>query len=321
MNLIEIGKKALQTEIEALSSVKERLGPDFSRAARLVAESNKVVISGVGKSGLVGRKIAATLSSVGISSVFLHPVEALHGDIGIVQKGDVAILISKSGSTDELVKIVPYLKTLGAKIISIVGSVNSFLARASDATLDGEVAKEACPHNLAPTSSTTVALALGDALAVTAMQINNFTVEDFSRLHPLGQIGRNLTVQVKDAMHSGERTPRVAPDASLRDAIIEISMKGLGCAAITDETGALIGLITDGDLRRALEKHEDIRGLSAKDIMTYNPITIRDTAMLGEALQLMEQRERQINVLPVINSKGIAVGVIRVHDILRSGQQ
>ncbi|MFA7627163.1 MAG: KpsF/GutQ family sugar-phosphate isomerase [Candidatus Kapaibacterium sp.] len=317
--ILEIGKKALSDEIEALQKSQLRLSNEFINAAKMLASANKIVLSGVGKSGLIARKIAATFSSIGVSAIFLHPVEALHGDIGVVSQGDVSILLSKSGTTDELLKLLPYLKMRSSKIISILGATDSAIARFSDVVLDGSVDREACPYNLAPTSSSTLALAIGDALAVTVMKLRNVTLEDFSRLHPLGQIGRSVTVRVEDVMHSGNDIPTVTLGTSFRDALIEITRKGLGCVCIIDPSYYLHGIITDGDVRRILQKTEDMRGLSVDSLMTKNPIVIGRQAFLHEALAIMENRESEISVLPIVNSKGILEGVISLHDIVRSG--
>ncbi|MFP4369072.1 MAG: SIS domain-containing protein [Candidatus Kapaibacterium sp.] len=316
--LIDTGREVIREEIKALGHMAGLLNSDFAEAARLVSDSNKLIVTGIGKSGLVGKKIAATFSSFGISAVYLHPVEALHGDIGLVQKNDAALLLSKSGSTDELVKFIPYLKMRQAKIISIVGNINSFLSRAADITLNAYVEKEACPFNLAPTTSSTAALAMGDALAIAVMKLKGITLEDFARLHPLGQIGRNITIQVRDIMHTNSNMPKVDIDCSFREALIEITNKGLGCACILDGD-KLKGIITDGDVRRLLQIREDLTDLKVSEIMTKDPITVSEFAYLGEALALMENRKSQINVLPVVNNLGRCTGLIRLHDIIRSG--
>lgn len=326
MNQNKLQKEILRTfdsEISALQQLRERIAgkyaENYTRAVELIARSNKIVVTGVGKSGIIAKKIAATFSSIGVSAVFLHPVEALHGDIGIVRKDDTAILLSKSGSTDEIVKLVPYLKMQGASIISLTGNSNSFLARSADIFLDAAVEKEACKYNLAPTSSTTAALVAGDSLAIAVMEARGVTLENFSRLHPLGQIGRNITVQVKDIMHSGDNMPKAELGTPLQKAVISITEKGLGCIGITDKTGKLAGLITDGDLRRALQKDIDIRSLKVDDIMTRGPVTCSENAYLGETLAIMEQRERQINILPVVDKSENLKGIVRIHDIIKSG--
>ncbi len=317
--LIEIGKDVVTKEIEALEVTKDFIDDNFAESVKLICDAHKVIVSGVGKSGIIGRKISATFSSIGISSVFLHPVEALHGDIGMVQEDDVVILLSKSGTTDEIIRFLPFIKMRSAKIISIVGNTKSFIARHSDIVLNGSVKAEACPFNLAPTTSSTVALAIGDALAISAMKYLNVTLEDFSRLHPLGQIGRNISVKVKDVMHTNENMPLINQDASFRDAIIEITNKDLGCVCVTNSNNELLGLITDGDVRRILQSSEDIRGIKVSDVMTKKPIVIKPESFLGEALKVMENRESEINVLPVLDENKQICGLIRLHDIIRTG--
>ncbi len=318
-DIIQIGKNALEIEIDSLTKAKNKLDQNFYEAATLLAGSGKIIVSGVGKSGLIARKIAATFSSIGISAIFLHPVEALHGDIGVVQEGDVSILLSKSGTTEELLKLIPYLKMRNSKIISIIGSIGSSIGRHSDAVLDGSVDIEACPFNLAPTSSSTLALALGDALAVAVMRIKNVTLDDFSRLHPLGQIGRSVTVKVRDVMHIGEEIPLTSNLSPFRDALIEMSRKDLGCVCSVDNHNKLLGIITDGDVRRILQNSEDMRGLTVGSVMTSNPITISKDAYLHEALAVMENRQSEISVLPVVDENSKVIGVLRLHDIIRSG--
>ena len=317
--LIDICKSVLRQEIDALENTYLKIGSNYSEAVELICKSNKVIVSGVGKSGIIGKKISATFSSIGISSVFLHPVEALHGDIGLVQDDDVVILLSKSGTTDEIIRFLPYIKMRSAKIISILGNTKSFIARHSDIVLDGSVEKEACPFNLAPTTSSTVALAIGDSLAIASMKYKNVTLEDFSRLHPLGQIGRNITVKVKDIMHTNENLPLIFADAPFKNAIIEITNKDLGCVCVVDKDNYLIGLITDGDVRRVLQNSDDLRELKVLTVMTKNPITIKPESFLGEALKVMENRTSEINVLPVIDENKKLVGLIRLHDIIRTG--
>lgn len=320
INKSELSKEIVRVfseEIKSLQDALEKIDEHYSEAVELITNSHKVVLSGVGKSGLIARKIGATLSSIGVSSTFLHPVEALHGDIGLVQKDDVAILLSKSGSTEEIVRLVPYLKMRQCKIISIVGNMNSFLARISDIVLDGSVEKEACPFNLAPTSSSTLAMVIGDALAMAVMKSRNTSLEDFSRLHPLGQIGRNITVKVADVMHTDKNIPFINPQASFRDALIEISNKKLGCVCVVDGNRKLLGIITDGDVRRILHKNENLQGLITESVMTQNPIRINPEAYLHEALAVMENRNSEINVLPVVADSGEVLGIIRLHDIIK----
>lgn len=316
--IIAFAKETLQIEINSLQKLKDSLDENFFRAVELILSARKIIVSGIGKSGIIGRKIAGTFLSIGLPSVFMHSVDALHGDIGIVSEGDLAILLSKSGSTEELVQLVPFLKNRGAKIISIVGNEHSFLAKQSDVTIFAQVEREACPLNIVPTSSAMVALAVGDALAACIMKIKNLTVEDFARQHPLGQLGRNLILRVEDVMHKGENLPLIAPNSTFRQAVIEITNKKLGCVCVVENSNKLVGIITDGDVRRTLQRFENIDSLKVRDVMTKNPVKIHYSALLGEALSLMEQRESQINVLPVVDENETCIGVIRLHDIVRS---
>ncbi len=318
--ILNEAQRVFDEEIAAITKSKNVIDDNFIKAVKLISGANKVVLTGVGKSGLIARKIAATLSSIGTSSTFLHPVEALHGDIGLVQNGDTAILLSKSGTTEELTKLIPYLKFRGANIISILGNVNSTIARYSDAVLNATVSREACPFNLAPTSSSTLALVYGDALAMVVMKLKGTTLEDFSKLHPLGLIGKSITVKVEDVMQKGLLIPFIDKEAAFKNAIIEISNKNLGCVCVIDSNQILLGIITDGDVRRVLQKSDDIRGLKVGNVMTKSPVTIKQGAYLQEALAIMENRESEISVLPVINDDRRVCGIIRLHDIVRSGK-
>jgi arabinose-5-phosphate isomerase len=319
LDVLAIAREVFASEITELQNVSRNLDDNFVRAVDYISRANKIVCSGVGKSGIIAKKIAATFSSFGVSAMFLHPVEALHGDIGAVQKGDVAILLSKSGNTEELIRLVPYLKISSAYIISITGNLNSYLARHSDAVLNGQVSREACPFNLAPTSSTTAALLLGDALAVATMKMKGVTIEDFSRLHPLGQIGRSVTLRVKDVMHTGDALPIIQIHSTFKEALIEMSRKPLGCVCICDDQHNLLGIITDGDVRRLLNRFDNLKDIVVSEVMTRNPIVIDENSLLLNALALMENRQSQINVLPVVEN-GKLLGLIRLHDIVRSGQ-
>ncbi|RMF33341.1 MAG: KpsF/GutQ family sugar-phosphate isomerase [Chlorobiota bacterium] len=314
---IEEARRILRIEAAAIAHLAESIGDGFARAIELLQGARLIAVSGIGKSGIIAQKIASTLSSVGSPALFLHPVEALHGDIGVLSDRDVAIVLSRSGTTAELVALIPYLKQRGVPIIAITGSANGFIASAADVVLDAHVDREACPWDAVPSASTTAALALGDALALVLMQVKGFTMSDYARSHPMGQLGRNLTLRVSDVMAKGDAIPRIAPSASFREAIIEISRKGLGCVCVLDGD-KLCGIITDGDVRRSLERYEDIRPITAADVMTPHPITIHPEALLGEALAMMERRERQIGVLPVVGSAGECLGVVRIHDIVRS---
>lgn len=318
-DIILEGKRVITEESKAIEHLINTLDEKFAFAVKYMCNANKIIVSGVGKSGLIGQKIAATLSSYGLSSIFLHPVDALHGDIGVAQKGDVAILLSKSGTTSELMRMLPFLKSRIDKIISIVGNSESPLADESDIVLNGFVEHEACTFNLAPTNSSTAALVVGDALALAAMKYKNVTLEDFSKLHPLGQIGRNITLQVRDIMHKGDKLPLININSSFKEALIIMSDKKLGCVCVSDDKNILKGILTDGDVRRVLQTRDEIKDTQISDVMTANPVTVFDNLYLGEALSVMENRESQINVLPVIDNRRKIIGVIRIHDIIRSG--
>lgn len=278
---------------------------------------SKVIVTGVGKSGVIAQKIAQTLVSTGTVSVFVHPSDALHGSLGVVAAGDVVIALSNSGETDELLLILPAIRQRGVKIISIVGNLNSTLARNSDVSLDASVDKEACPLNLAPTTSTTVALAIGDALAMTLMQVKNLTEKDFAANHPAGRLGKRLTLKVANLMHE---SPNVAPDANWLEVVKNISKFALGAVNVIDKDENLIGIITDGDLRRTIEKTspENFSALIAEKMMTRSPIFAAPEMLAFDALQLMENRPSQISVLPVV-ADGKCVGLLRLHDIVRIG--
>jgi arabinose-5-phosphate isomerase len=313
----EIAQAVLETEAQALVAVAGRLDDNLTKAVELLlAHKGKVVVSGIGKSGHVGQKIAATLASTGTPAVFLHAAEAVHGDLGIYTPGDPSILISKSGSTAELLRLIPVLRQFRSPLIAIVGNLNAPMAKQADVILDARVEREADPLNLAPTCSTTVALGLGDALAVALMMARRFTDQDFARYHPAGQLGRTLWLKVAEVMHQNEAVAWVAPETPLRQVIIAMSQRPLGAACVVNEEFQLLGIITDGDVRRVLLKHEDIRHLQAADCMTRRPTTIAPEASLKEASRLMEDRPSQISVLPVVDSRNQrCLGLIRIHDI------
>jgi arabinose-5-phosphate isomerase len=313
----QIAQTVLQVEAQALAAVAARLDHNLTKAVELLlAHDGKVVVSGIGKSGHIGQKIAATLSSTGTPAVFLHAAEAVHGDLGIYTPGDPSILISKSGSTAELLRLIPVLRQFRSPLIAIVGNLNSPMAKQADVTLDARVDREADPLNLAPTCSTTVALALGDALAVALMMARRFTDIDFARYHPAGQLGRSLWLKVADVMHENDAVAWVKPETPLRQVIIAMSQRPLGAACVVDSHFQLLGIITDGDLRRALLTHEDIRILHASDCMMRQPITISPEASLKDATRMMEDRSSQISVLPVVDSGSQrCLGLIRIHDI------
>jgi arabinose-5-phosphate isomerase len=313
----QISQAVLRSEAQALIEAAARLDDNLMRALEVVLKHDgKVVVSGIGKSGHIGQKIAATLSSTGTPAVFLHAAEAVHGDLGIYTPGDPSILISKSGSTAELLRLIPVLRQFRSPLIAIVGNLNSPMAKQADVVLDARVDREADPLNLAPTCSTTVALALGDALAVALMMARRFTDQDFARYHPAGQLGRSLWLKVEDVMHANDAVAWVKPETPLRQVIIAMSERPLGAACVVDEHFQLLGVITDGDLRRALLTHEDIRLLHASDCMMRQPITITPEASLRDATRLMEDRPSQISVLPVVDLGGQrCLGLIRIHDI------
>jgi arabinose-5-phosphate isomerase len=313
----------LRIEANAIAQTATRLeGAQVERVVDLIAAcKGKVVILGVGKSGIIGQKIAATMTSTGTAALYLHPSDALHGGLGIVQPDDVVIVLSNSGETDEIVAMLPYLKNREVSIIAIVGNLNSTLAQRADAVLDASVDKEACPLNLAPTTSTTVALAIGDALAMTVMKVKGLTSDDFAVNHPAGRLGKRLTLRVADLMHTNGENPTIATGASWVDVVRAISKGGLGAVCVVDESGRLAGVITDGDLRRAIERtsHDSLATLTGDDFMTRQPTVATPQLLAFDALRLMEDRPSQISVLPVVDEDQICVGLIRVHDIVRSG--
>src|ERR1039458_9981744 len=313
---LAVARAAIEIEAAALVRTAARLDGELIRAVDLIlAHPGKVVVTGMGKSGHIARKIVATLCSTGTPAVFLHPAEAVHGDLGIYTPGDPTILISKNGTSGELLALVPLLRDFHSPLIGILGHGASPLAAQLDVLLDASVEREADPNNLAPTASAVTALAMGDALAIALMRARNFTPEEFGRFHPGGQLGRNLRLTVRQAMHSADEVASVAPDASLKEVIIAMTRRPLGAACVIGPGGALAGVITDGDLRRALTTHDDIRGLRAQDAMTRTPVTVGPEATLAEALERMERRPSQISVLPVVDEAGMALGLLRIHDI------
>jgi len=320
---LEAAREAMEIEASAISLASRRLDGNLSRAVELIlAHPGKIVVTGLGKSGHIARKITATLCSTGTPAVFLHAAEASHGDLGIYAAGDPTLMISKSGSTAELLALIPFLRTLPSKCIGILGNTTSPLAAEMDVTLDASVEREADSANIAPTASATVALALGHALAIALMRARNFGVEEFGRYHPGGQIGRSVRLTVADALHAGEQVAWVSPEHTLKQVVIRMTEHPLGAACVVDDAGRLLGLITDGDLRRALQAHDDIRTLRAADVMTVNPVCVSPSARLLDALRLMEDRPSQISVLPVVEAATTkCVGLLRVHDIYRVDQE
>ena len=316
-------QELLRVESLAIAQTASRLNPQqVDRVVEMLATcKGKVLIVGVGKSGIIGQKIAATMTSVGTAALYLHPSDALHGGLGIVDSNDVVIVLSNSGETDEIVAMLPYLTNRQVGIVAIVGNLNSTLARRADAVLDASVDQEACPLNLAPTTSTTVALAIGDALAMTLMKVKGLTQDDFASNHPAGQLGKRLTLRVADLMHGDSENPTIAVGSSWVEVVRAISKGGLGAVCVVDSSGYLAGIITDGDLRRAIEQteHSSLAQLTGDDFMTRKPIVTTPELLAYDALRLMEDRPSQISVLPVVDGEGKCVGLIRVHDIVRSG--
>ncbi|MGG6269254.1 KpsF/GutQ family sugar-phosphate isomerase [Leptolyngbya sp. AN03gr2] len=313
----------LKLEANAIDQAANRLDRDSLAAAlNLLAHcSGKVVLTGVGKSGIVAKKIAATLCSIGTVALFLHPCEALHGDLGIVTSADVVVLLSNSGETEELLAMLPHLKHRQVNLIAILGNLNSTLAAQADVVLDATVDREACPLNLAPTTSTTVALAIGDAIAMTLMQMRGLTQEEFALNHPAGRLGKRLTLRVADVMHSADSYPKLSPEAPWLEIVSAIGQGGLGAVTIVDVQGYLLGLITDGDLRRWIAKVDaiELNTLTAHQMMTLAPVVTTPDALAYDALKLMEERPSQISVLPVVDPERHCLGLIRLHDIIRSG--
>jgi len=316
--LIARGRRVLATEAEAVAALEHRLGEPFAEACRLILRcEGRVVVTGMGKSGHVGSKIAATLASTGTPSFFLHPAEAIHGDIGMITTKDVVLALSNSGETDELLTILPVIKRLDVPLIALTGKAGSTLARYATVTLDVSVPAEACPLNLAPTASTTATLAMGDALAVAVLEARGFTEEDFARSHPGGSLGRRLLLHVDEVMRTGDELPAVGLDTPLSAGLLEMSRKGLGMTTIVDDARRVIGVFTDGDLRRALDKLVDVHATRMRDVMTANPKMARPRMLAAEAVHLMETY--RITALPVVDDAGTLVGALNVHDLLRAG--
>ena len=313
----------LHLESDAIARTASRLDArQIDSVIKLLSACRgKVVVLGVGKSGIIAQKIAATMTSTGTAALYLHPSDALHGGLGIVSAQDVVIVLSNSGETDELVALLPYLKQRQVAIIAILGNTRSTLANKADAVLDASVDQEACPLNLAPTTSTTVALAIGDALAMTLMKVKGLTLDDFAVNHPAGRLGKRLTLRVADLMHGGERNPTIAAGAAWVDIVRAISDGGLGAVNVVNAEGRLEGIITDGDLRRAIQRleHAALEKLTGDEIMTRNPVVAMPSLLAYDALRLMEDRPSQISVLPVVDEERACVGLIRLHDIVRSG--
>jgi arabinose-5-phosphate isomerase len=310
---LSLARKVLQTEAAAILGLVDRLDDRFDEAVRLLHDcKGKVVVTGMGKSGIICRKIAATLASTGTPAIFLHPAEAFHGDLGVLQADDVIVALSHSGETEELIRLLERIKRLGARLIALTGEMHSTLAQAADVALDCHVSEEACPLNLVPTASTTATLALGDALAMTLSVAKGFRQEDFAMLHPGGKLGKRL-MRVEQLMHGGDQAPIVRVETPIRDVVHEISSKGLGMACVVDAGGQLLGIITDGDLRRHMAGDTHILERAAGDIMTRRPVTVRPDTLAVEALNRLEQRK--ITSIVVADAAGTVLGVVHLHDL------
>ncbi len=315
---ISIGKRTIQMELDAIAELTQRIDKHFSEACEIIRQcQGRVVVTGMGKSGHIGNKIAATLASTGTPAFFVHPGEASHGDLGMITKDDVGIAISNSGNSAEIIAILPLLKRLTIPLISMAGNSDSPLALAANVNLDIGVECEACPLDLAPTSSTTVTLVMGDALAVALLEAKGFSAEDFAFSHPGGALGKRLLLKAEDVMQTGDNIPRVTPDTPLSQALIEMSQKGLGMTTITDTQNKLAGIFTDGDLRRTLDLGADIRSLSIKEVMNSSPSTIKKDILAAEALGIMETQS--ITSLVATDEQQQPIGVIHLHDLLRAG--
>ncbi|MGI9270170.1 MAG: KpsF/GutQ family sugar-phosphate isomerase [Woeseiaceae bacterium] len=316
--LIALAGEVLDIEARAVAALRERLDDAFVDACQLCIDTpGRIVVTGMGKSGHISGKIAATLASTGTPSFFVHPGEASHGDLGMITKQDVLLAISYSGETDEVVTILPLVKRMGAKLITMTGNPNSTLAKAADVHLDVSVSEEACPLNLAPTASTTATLAMGDSLAVALLEIRGFTAEDFAMSHPSGSLGKRLLLRVADVMRTDDAMPTVTPEVSLTDGLLEMTQKGLGMTAITDEQGRILGIFTDGDLRRALDEGADVRATRMDEVMHAGCKTISADVLAAEAVLLME--ENKITSLLVSDEERRLVGALNIHDLFRAG--
>ncbi len=314
---LALARRVLETEAAAILALVPRIDERFERAITLLQHCRgRVILTGMGKSGIICRKIAATLTSTGTASLFLHPAEAVHGDLGLIQGDDVVIAISSSGETAEVLRLLETIRRVGAKLVTITGVTTSTLAEAADVSLDCSVTEEACPLNLAPTASTTAALAIGDALAMTLLVAKGFRQEDFANLHPGGKLGKKF-MRVETMMHSGSDVPLVQQATHMRDVIYEMSRKGLGMTCVAGEEGELLGIITDGDLRRLMEREIDTLALTAADVMTRNPITVEPRMLAAQALNILEQRRITSLVVAEGNPKR-AVGVVHLHDLWRT---
>ncbi len=316
--LLETGQETLRLEIEALVSLADRLGPDFVQACELLLRCpGRIVVSGMGKSGIIAKKIASTLASTGSPALFLHPAEGSHGDLGMLTRQDILLALSNSGETGELLAILPAVKRMGVPLVAMTGNLRSTLARMADVHLDCRVEREACPLNLAPTASTTTALAMGDALAMALLRARGFSADDFAFSHPGGSLGKRLLLRVRDLMHAGDRLPQVRPETLLHEAVLEMSGKGLGMTAVVDMENRLLGIFTDGDLRRAFSQRQEIWSLPMEQFYHHQARTITADALAAVALAQME--EHRIGVLLVTDQENHLVGAISMHDLLQAG--
>jgi arabinose-5-phosphate isomerase len=313
-----LGRSVIETEAQALVALISRIDGNFVAACKyMLACQGRIVVLGMGKSGHIGGKLAATLASTGTPAFFVHPGEASHGDMGMITAKDVTVAISNSGETDEIIVLLPLIKRLGVPLITLTGNPSSTLARAASVNIDVSVAKEACPLGLAPTSSTVAALAMGDALAIALLQSRGFSAEDFALAHPGGTLGRRLLLRIGDIMHRGGEMPTMGPRDLLKDALVEMSRKGLGMTAIVDERLRVAGIFTDGDLRRALDRGVDVHSARMQEVMTRECMTVTEACLAAEALSLMQQR--RINALLIVDAERTLLGVVNMHDMLRAG--
>ena len=314
----EKAKEVIRKEAKAVAHLEGKIDEAFVRAVELILKcKGRVIVTGIGKSGIIGKKIAATLTSTGTAAFFLHPTEGIHGDLGMVQKNDVVIAITKSGGTDEVYQLIPLFKRLGVPIITFTGNLNSPVAEKSDVVIDVSVEGEACPNNLVPTSSTTAALVMGDALAIALLEERHFSSEDFALLHPGGNLGRKLILKVSDIMHTGDQIPVVPEETDVKQVILEMTSKRLGTTTVVNQKGKLVGIFTDGDLRRLVERSDEIFSLKAGEVMTKNPKTICGDELAAKALNLMESYS--ITSLVITNGKREPTGIVHLHDILKAG--
>ncbi|MCK4404266.1 MAG: KpsF/GutQ family sugar-phosphate isomerase [candidate division Zixibacteria bacterium] len=314
----EKAKEVIRKEAKAVALLEKKIDENFVRAVELILKcKGRVIVTGIGKSGIIGKKIAATLTSTGTASFFLHPTEGIHGDLGMVRKNDVVVAITKSGGTDEVYQLIPLFKRLGVPIITFTGDLNSPVAEKSDVVIDVSVDQEACPHNLIPTSSTTAALVMGDALAIALLEERHFSSEDFALLHPGGHLGRKLILKVSDIMHTGDQIPVVSDKADMKQVILEMTSKRLGTTTVVNQKRELVGVFTDGDLRRLVERTDEIFSLRAGQVMTKNPKTIDGDELAAKALNLMESYS--ITSLIIANGKREPIGIVHLHDILKAG--